>query len=105
VLRLASIRASAVAVLLSLLAACGSRDTDRPPLVVIVVDTLRADRLPAYGYTKVETPSVGALVADGRSGSRLASPTGRPAKRPAGLLGVAGEKLATPFPLPVVCCG
>jgi arylsulfatase A-like enzyme len=67
VFRLASIRASAVAVLVPLLAACGgrARDTDRPPIVVIVVDTLRADRLPAYGYTKVETPNVDALVADG----------------------------------------
>jgi len=30
-----------------------------------MVDTLRADRLPAYGYAKVETPNVDALVADG----------------------------------------
>ena len=27
------------------------------PVVVICVDTLRADRLPAYGYRKVETPA------------------------------------------------
>jgi arylsulfatase A-like enzyme/tetratricopeptide (TPR) repeat protein len=31
------------------------------PIVVISVDTLRADRLPAYGYAKVETPAIDAL--------------------------------------------
>lgn len=35
------------------------------PIIVISVDTLRADRLPAYGYTKVRTPNIDALVADG----------------------------------------
>jgi choline-sulfatase len=32
------------------------------PVVVICVDTLRADRLPAYGYRKVETPALDALA-------------------------------------------
>ena len=35
------------------------------PIVVISIDTLRADHLPAYGYTKVKTPSIDALAADG----------------------------------------
>ena len=35
------------------------------PVIVISVDTLRADRLPAYGYTKVETPHTDALRRDG----------------------------------------
>jgi arylsulfatase A-like enzyme len=35
------------------------------PIVVISVDTLRADHLPAYGYTKVKTPAIDALAADG----------------------------------------
>lgn len=35
------------------------------PIIIISVDTLRADRLPAYGYTKVRTPNIDALVADG----------------------------------------
>ncbi len=36
----------------------------RPPIVLISVDTLRADHLPAYGYTGVTTPSIDALRAD-----------------------------------------
>jgi arylsulfatase A-like enzyme/Flp pilus assembly protein TadD len=35
------------------------------PIIVISVDTLRADHLPAYGYTKVKTPAIDALAADG----------------------------------------
>lgn len=35
------------------------------PVVVISVDSLRADHLPAYGYAKVKTPSIDLLAADG----------------------------------------
>jgi choline-sulfatase len=35
------------------------------PIVVISIDTLRADHLPAYGYRKVKTPAIDALAADG----------------------------------------
>src|SRR5438477_1336023 len=35
------------------------------PIVVISIDTLRADHLPAYGYAKVKTPALDALAADG----------------------------------------
>jgi choline-sulfatase len=35
------------------------------PIVVISIDTLRADHLPAYGYTNVRTPAIDALAADG----------------------------------------
>ena len=34
------------------------------PVVLVCVDTLRADRLPAYGYRKVETPALDALARD-----------------------------------------
>jgi arylsulfatase A-like enzyme/Tfp pilus assembly protein PilF len=34
------------------------------PVVLISVDTLRADHLPAYGYRKLETPHLDALAAD-----------------------------------------
>ncbi len=34
------------------------------PVVIISVDTLRADRLPAYGYREVETPALDALARD-----------------------------------------
>src|SRR5262245_14890457 len=35
------------------------------PIVIISIDSLRADRLPAYGYTGVRTPAIDALAADG----------------------------------------
>ena len=34
------------------------------PIIVISIDTLRADHLPAYGYAKVKTPAIDALAAD-----------------------------------------
>jgi len=42
----------------------GAVKTPGAPIVVISVDTLRSDRLPFYGYGKVETPSLSALRAD-----------------------------------------
>src|SRR5215475_4352305 len=35
------------------------------PIVVISIDTLRADHLPAYGYKHVQTPAIDTLAADG----------------------------------------
>jgi arylsulfatase A-like enzyme/Flp pilus assembly protein TadD len=35
------------------------------PIIVISIDTLRADHLPAYGYKNVRTPAIDALTADG----------------------------------------
>ncbi|HTM26435.1 MAG TPA: sulfatase-like hydrolase/transferase [Vicinamibacterales bacterium] len=35
------------------------------PIVLISIDTLRADHLPAYGYTKVRTPNIDTLAAEG----------------------------------------
>src|SRR5207247_5273437 len=35
------------------------------PIVLISIDTLRADHLPIYGYRKVRTPALDALAADG----------------------------------------
>jgi arylsulfatase A-like enzyme/Flp pilus assembly protein TadD len=35
------------------------------PIILISVDTLRADHLPAYGYQKVRTPNIDALAAEG----------------------------------------
>ena len=37
----------------------------RPPIILISIDTLRSDRLPAYGYDAVETPAIDRLAADG----------------------------------------
>jgi arylsulfatase A-like enzyme len=36
----------------------------RVPVVLISIDTLRADRLPAYGYTGVRTPNLDRLRRD-----------------------------------------
>ncbi|HEX2222923.1 MAG TPA: tetratricopeptide repeat protein [Thermoanaerobaculia bacterium] len=44
---------------------CRERDAfPQAPVIVISIDTLRADRLPAYGYEKVETPALDRLRAD-----------------------------------------
>ena len=40
------------------------RGPARPPVVLISIDTLRADHLPAYGYRDVETPNLDALARD-----------------------------------------
>src|SRR4051812_14562521 len=35
------------------------------PIILISIDTLRADHLPVYGYKAVRTPAIDALAADG----------------------------------------
>jgi tetratricopeptide (TPR) repeat protein len=35
------------------------------PIILISIDTLRADRLPAYGYRAIQTPGIDLLAADG----------------------------------------
>lgn len=45
------------------LVGCG-RPAEPPPIVLVSIDTLRADRLPAYGYRGVETPALDALRED-----------------------------------------
>ena len=35
------------------------------PIILISIDTLRADHLPAYGYRNVTTPAIDALARDG----------------------------------------
>lgn len=54
-----------------LFAACRRREqnvpapAELPPVILISIDTLRADHLPAYGYKNVATPSIDALRKDG----------------------------------------
>ena len=62
-------RARLLLVPLALATACGPGTKAHPefpgaPVILISIDTLRADRLPAYGYAKVETPSIDALRRD-----------------------------------------
>src|SRR5689334_18229153 len=50
-----------------LLISCGrssSRPSNRTPVILISIDTLRSDHLPAYGYRGVATPNIDALRAD-----------------------------------------
>jgi len=37
----------------------------KPNVILIMVDTLRADRLPAYGYSAIRTPALDTLASDG----------------------------------------
>jgi arylsulfatase A-like enzyme/Tfp pilus assembly protein PilF len=41
------------------------RPPNRPNLILIVVDTLRADRLSCYGYDRIRTPNIDALAESG----------------------------------------
>jgi arylsulfatase A-like enzyme/tetratricopeptide (TPR) repeat protein len=57
-----------VLLVLPLLISCGRRSIGAPsrttPVILISIDTLRSDHLPAYGYKGVATPSIDALRAD-----------------------------------------
>jgi choline-sulfatase len=69
-----------LAALLAALAACGPRDAEilvskKTPVVLISIDTLRADHLPAYGYRGVETPALDGLRKDGVLFEKAYSPT------------------------------
>lgn len=57
--------AVAALALTTLLAACGESKPNRPNVLIITVDTLRADRLGCYGYTAAETPAIDALAREG----------------------------------------
>ncbi|HEU4523309.1 MAG TPA: sulfatase-like hydrolase/transferase [Thermoanaerobaculia bacterium] len=63
----------AALLLFAALTACSTENAAPPagaawqgaPVIIISIDTLRADRLPAYGYEGVKTPAIDALRADG----------------------------------------
>lgn len=58
----------AALLLLPLLLSCNRHSIGSPsrttPVILISIDTLRSDHLPAYGYKKVATPNIDALRAD-----------------------------------------
>ena len=66
-------RCALAALLAALIAAAGCgrqgaedfRAAAGTPVVLVSIDTLRADRLPAYGYGGVDTPAIDRLRADG----------------------------------------
>ena len=41
-----------------------AKPSNRTPVILISIDTLRSDHLPAYGYTKVQTPAIDLFRAD-----------------------------------------
>ena len=49
----------------SAITSCGRERSSTPNLILIIVDTLRADHLGCYGYNKIETPDIDKLAADG----------------------------------------
>ena len=62
--------ARALLLFLGMSAAACNREQARPafdnaPIILISIDTLRADHLPLYGYTKGATPNIDALRRDG----------------------------------------
>lgn len=67
-------RPAALAALLALASACGAPapEPPRPDVLVVVLDTLRADRLSAYGHERDTSPELAALA---RSGVRFADVT------------------------------
>src|SRR5712671_4121281 len=51
--------------LLSLVSTVFAAPAAAPNLVVITIDTLRADHLGCYGYKQIKTPNIDSLAADG----------------------------------------
>ncbi|HEY9422733.1 MAG TPA: sulfatase-like hydrolase/transferase, partial [Thermoanaerobaculia bacterium] len=50
--------------LLLLLSGCGRAEPDRWNVLLVIVDTLRADRLSLYGYHRPTTPNLEAFARD-----------------------------------------
>ncbi len=59
------------AVLAAALLAPGAKAADKTPVILISIDTLRADHLSAYGYTKLRTPNIDALAEKGTIYQRI----------------------------------
>lgn len=67
------VRTALAAILASslLLSSCSREGALEPevrpggPIIIVSIDTLRADRLPAWGYGGVQTPAIDSLVRDG----------------------------------------
>lgn len=65
-----------VSLALSTLAACtGGGDGDRPNVVLITLDTTRADRLGCYGYGRPTSPNLDRLAADSVVYTRAVAPS------------------------------
>lgn len=62
--RCIGVRFFSAALVAVVLCACAREKPTAVPVVIISIDTLRADRLPAYGYRGVDTPAIDALRND-----------------------------------------
>jgi arylsulfatase A-like enzyme len=51
--------------LLAVLSACGAATEGRPNVLLVTIDTLRADRVGCYGYERDTTPNLDRLAAEG----------------------------------------
>jgi len=65
----------ALLVLLLGASACGPGVAERPDVVLVMIDTLRADRLGVYGYERPTSPTLDALAADGIVFRRASAPS------------------------------
>jgi len=63
--RVGELAAAGVWLALALASVAGAAAAPRTPIVVLSIDTLRSDRLPAYGSTRVATPAIDRLARDG----------------------------------------
>lgn len=63
--RLARFPKIIAAVVLPLLLSCAGNRADRPNVLLITFDTLRADHLHCYGYERIRTPVIDSLAANG----------------------------------------
>jgi arylsulfatase A-like enzyme len=68
-----AMRTAALAVAALALASC-AREGPRPNVLLITVDTLRADRLSAAGYARATTPNLDRLAAEGLRFARAGTP-------------------------------
>lgn len=65
-MRLPLWRAIGVAMILAAWSACARPAPPRPRnLVIVTLDTTRADRLPMYGFASIETPAIDAIAREG----------------------------------------
>jgi len=64
------------ALLAGLLAACSPPDPGPPDVLLVVVDTLRADHVGSYGYDRATTPHIDAVAADGATFDVAYAPMG-----------------------------
>jgi arylsulfatase A-like enzyme len=67
------IRRSAAPIAILILSAHSASAAEKTPVILISIDTLRADHLSAYGYTKIRTPNIDSLAAGGTIYQRIDS--------------------------------